>query len=121
MKEAPQVALKLVIDKPGKRPAIAAPARGGGWVVNVNQPVPFDVYIGRHHPRFRSRGWGNPFRIGTAACRSRGEAIEMYRVWIGAKPELIERAKRELRGKILGCWCAPLPCHGDVLAEIANG
>ena len=37
-----------------------------------------------------------------------------------AKPELIARAKVELRGKTLGCWCAPKPCHGDVLLEIAN-
>jgi hypothetical protein len=28
--------------------------------------------------------------------------------------------KKELRGKILGCWCAPLPCHADILAEVAN-
>jgi hypothetical protein len=21
----------------------------------------------------------------------------------------------ELKGKILVCWCKPLPCHGDVL------
>jgi hypothetical protein len=26
----------------------------------------------------------------------------------------------ELRGKKLGCWCKPGPCHGDVLAELAN-
>ena len=25
----------------------------------------------------------------------------------------------ELRGKILGCWCAPKVCHGDVLVELA--
>jgi hypothetical protein len=24
----------------------------------------------------------------------------------------------ELRGKVLGCWCAPAACHGDVLAEM---
>ena len=24
----------------------------------------------------------------------------------------------ELQGKVLGCWCAPLPCHGDVLVEL---
>jgi hypothetical protein len=33
----------------------------------------------------------------------------------------VERVKRELRHKILGCWCHPKACHGDVLAEIANG
>ena len=26
----------------------------------------------------------------------------------------------ELKGKVLGCWCAPQACHGDTLAELAN-
>jgi hypothetical protein len=26
----------------------------------------------------------------------------------------------ELKGKILGCWCSPKSCHGDVLSELAN-
>jgi hypothetical protein len=26
----------------------------------------------------------------------------------------------ELRGLVLGCWCAPRPCHGDVLVRLAN-
>ena len=26
----------------------------------------------------------------------------------------------ELRGKRLACYCAPLPCHGDVLAALAD-
>jgi hypothetical protein len=34
--------------------------------------------------------------------------------------DLVATAKRELRGKVLGCWCAPLPCHGHVLACIAD-
>lgn len=25
-----------------------------------------------------------------------------------------------LKGKDLVCWCAPLPCHGDVLLRLAN-
>jgi len=33
---------------------------------------------------------------------------------------MIERVKRELKGKVLGCWCHPKECHGDVLARIAN-
>lgn len=28
--------------------------------------------------------------------------------------------KKELKGKDLVCWCAPLPCHADVLLELAN-
>ncbi|HEY1865170.1 MAG TPA: DUF4326 domain-containing protein [Roseiarcus sp.] len=25
-----------------------------------------------------------------------------------------------MRGKDLACWCAPKPCHGDVLLRRAN-
>jgi len=83
------------------------------------QKAPYDVYIGRP-----SR-WGNPFshlpnsaaefRVGT-----RTEAIEAYEKWLLEQPDLVERAKHELRGQVLGCWCAPLGCDGDVLARIAN-
>ena len=32
-----------------------------------------------------------------------------------------EVIRAELRGKDLSCWCAPnLPCHADVLLELAN-
>jgi len=33
---------------------------------------------------------------------------------------LVDRAKRELKGKILGCWCKPLDCHGDILRAVAD-
>jgi hypothetical protein len=29
-------------------------------------------------------------------------------------------ALHDLRGLDLVCWCAPLPCHGDVLLRLAN-
>ena len=32
----------------------------------------------------------------------------------------MHEARKELKGKILGCWCSPYACHGEVLAEIAN-
>lgn len=73
----------------------------------------YDVYIGR--PSI----WGNPFHLTDESRRA--EVIRCYRDWLLAQPSLMERAKRELRGRRLGCWCAPKDCHGDVLAEIANG
>ena len=73
----------------------------------------FDVYIGRPGP------WGNPFRIGEDG--SRDEVIARYETWLASQPGLVARARRELAGKVLGCWCAPLACHGDVLARVANG
>ena len=85
-------------------------------VVNVRDE-PYAVYIGRACRGHRDEGWGNPFKIGRDGNRE--EVIEKYRSWLRDQPELIARA-RELRGKILGCWCEPEPCHGDVLMEIAN-
>lgn len=74
---------------------------------------PYDVYIGRPSP------WGNPFHIGPDGQRD--SVIEKYRKWLLAQPELVARARQELRGKVLGCWCKPQACHGDVLAEVADG
>lgn len=75
---------------------------------------PYDVYIGRPSK------WGNPFVIGRDGTRK--EVIEMYRTWIWLEPQtrLREEARRQLRGKVLGCFCAPQACHGDILWEIAN-
>lgn len=70
-----------------------------------------DVYIGRPSK------WGNPFVIGKDG--SREEVVEKYRQWLLSNPELLEEVK-ELKGKILGCWCSPKECHGDILAELAN-
>lgn len=72
----------------------------------------FDVYIGRPSE------YGNPFKEGEDGTRA--EVIQMFEEWLMRQPELVEQVKRELKGKVLGCWCAPLPCHGDVLARIAN-
>ena len=73
---------------------------------------PYDVYIGR--PSI----FGNPFRIGPDGTRA--EVIEKYRADVLDRPLLVKTIRRELRGKRLGCYCAPQPCHGDVLAEIAE-
>ncbi len=70
----------------------------------------FDVFIGRPGK------WGNPFVIGRDGDRA--EVIGKYRAWIVNQPELMA-ALGELRGKVLGCYCAPSACHGDVLSELA--
>jgi hypothetical protein len=51
---------------------------------------------------------------------NRAEAIARFREWFLSQPELVARARRELRGKVLGCWCKPAACHGDVIAEIID-
>lgn len=71
----------------------------------------YDVYVGR--PTY----WGNPFEIGVHGTRK--QVIEKYRQYVTSQPAMMEQIPT-LRGKRLGCWCAPKPCHADVLAELAN-
>ena len=80
---------------------------------------PGAVYVGRRMARIGLAGstWANPFKIGVDGARA--EVIEKYRAWLFKQPELMA-ALPELRGKDLACWCAPEPCHGDVLLELAN-
>ena len=61
----------------------------------------------------RTTPWGNPFELGKDGDRA--TVIAAYRDhYPPSKPSLLGRLG-ELRGKALGCWCAPLPCHADVL------
>jgi hypothetical protein len=71
----------------------------------------YDVYIGRPST------WGNPFAIGRDGNRK--EVIEKYRQWISTQPTLLQ-ALPSLKGKILGCWCAPRTCHGEVLIDLVS-
>lgn len=82
---------------------------------------PFDIYIGRASPRRRLKAskFANPFKIGRDGDRA--QVLEKYRNYLRSRPDLIEAARRELRGKVLGCWCKPEACHGDILAAVADG
>ncbi len=74
----------------------------------------YDVYIGRPSK------WGNPFEIGKDG--DRGTVIKKYREWItNGKGKHLLKDIHELKGKILGCWCYPNACHGDVLHELSEG
>jgi len=73
--------------------------------------APFDTYIGR--PGI----WGNLFIIGQDGSRT--DVVAKYKAWILLQPDLLARLP-ELKGKTLGCWCAPQACHGDVLVDLAN-
>jgi len=80
-------------------------------VVNKTKNPPFDIYVGRPSV------WGNPFVIGPDGTRT--EVIAKYEEYIRSRPDLMAQVK-ELKGKVLACYCAPLPCHGDVLAKLAE-
>jgi len=67
----------------------------------------YDVYIGRPSK------WGNDFKVGRDGTRA--QVIALYERWLSEQPELLAA----LEGKTLGCWCAPKPCHGEVLVRLA--
>ena len=62
------------------------------------------------------RAWGNPFVIGPDGDRL--TVIRLFREH--SLPALLPRLP-ELAGKVLACWCYPLPCHCDVLIEAIKG
>lgn len=79
-------------------------------VVNLRKSE-YDIYIGR------GSVFGNPYTVeeyGRLCC------IEKYKQYLINNPQLITLIKKELKGKILGCFCKPLACHGDILAQIAD-
>lgn len=71
----------------------------------------FEVYIGRPSK------WGNPYRLKKG--ESRKACLARYQQWLMSQPELLQSIG-ELKGKVLGCWCKPLECHGDILAALAD-
>jgi hypothetical protein len=85
-------------------------------VVNIKLH-PYDVYIGRAGKE-QDGYFGNPFRIEQG--ESRGSSLEKYRAYfhnrLEADPEFKKRI-HELKGKTLGCFCKPYPCHGDIIAD----
>ena len=87
-------------------------------VVNISRGHRFDVYIGRPSV------YGNPFshKPNTRASwlvPDRAAAVAAYEAWVVMQPEIMQLVPK-LRGLVLGCWCYPLPCHGHVLARLAE-
>ena len=79
------------------------------------------VYVGRAMHR---GGWqlpasalASPFRPGPDG--SREQVVASYREYLLGRPDLLALLP-DLRGRRLGCWCAPLPCHAMVIAELAD-
>jgi hypothetical protein len=62
------------------------------------------VYVGRNPKSLPPSKWGNPFVVGTHGAR--GECIALYEGWLRENAALFA-ALDELRGLVLGCWCAP--------------
>ena len=94
-------------------------------VVNIHTyPLKDFIYIGR--PSI----FGNPFTHMPLAtthakyqCKTREEAVDKYLDWFidkMATDASFSREIEQLKGKKLGCFCSPNPCHGDIIAHYLN-
>jgi hypothetical protein len=65
----------------------------------------------------RATEWGNPFLL--IADGERQTVVENYQWYLERKPSLLAKVN-SLQGKVLGCWCYPELCHGEILEDYAN-
>ena len=82
-----------------------------------------DVYIGRAvrnvHWNLPASEWGNKFGEGTSPKEVQEACVKYEKYLREERPDLMRRLG-ELDGKVLGCWCKPGPCHGDVLVKLVR-
>jgi hypothetical protein len=77
----------------------------------------YDLYIGRINRwlNLPQSKWHNPFFMKNEGQRT--TVLKLYEEHIRSRPDLIA-ALPELEGKVLGCYCAPKRCHGNVLIDL---
>jgi len=75
------------------------------------------LYVGRDMSKFvngaKASKWQNPFKV---TDFTREQVLEKYEDYV-RESNLINQLS-ELDGKVLGCWCHPLGCHGHVLQKL---
>ncbi|ELR14190.1 uncharacterized protein ACA1_020650 [Acanthamoeba castellanii str. Neff] len=81
-----------------------------------------DVYIGRECRRggwdLAASKWANPeFLPRDATDEQRAANLARYRQHV-LRSERLYHSLPELEGKVMGCWCKPAGCHGDVLLDL---
>lgn len=90
-------------------------------VVNIyKSPYSYNIYIGRAG-KGQDGYFGNPFKL--SADEPRGATLDRYKIYfdnrIATDPEFKQRI-HELKGKVLGCFCKPSACHGDIIVNYLN-
>ena len=80
-----------------------------------------DVYIGKAVKNVNwnliTSEWNNHFFRGTTPKQITAACVKYEKYLREERPDLMQRLG-ELEGKVLGCWCKPGACHGDVLVKL---
>lgn len=92
-------------------------------VVNIRSGDKFDAYIGRAG-HGQDGYYGNPHIIGFCKlCKrthDREDSIKEYKEYFYkriAEDEAFRLGVKLLKDNVLGCFCAPEKCHGDIIKE----
>lgn len=94
--------------------------KGETVVINMNTHFHVLKYAkdkGIYQQIDRYSEWGNPFFL--PADGDRDQVCDGYEEYLKHKRSLHPKIK-ELKGKVLGCHCHPLRCHGDHLKNLAD-
>jgi hypothetical protein len=92
------------------------------------QKAKYTDYIGRRvWPDWGNRGlslpesiFHNPFRIGRDGTREE-VILKFAEYWYAPEQWDLRRAAWRLsENAVLGCWCKPEACHGDIIAGYLN-
>jgi hypothetical protein len=85
-------------------------------VANIKKHEPYDLYIGRANKwlELECSKWHNPFVLKRESDRP--AILEQYREYV-ISSGLINDID-ELEGLVLGCYCRPKRCHGNVLQDL---
>jgi hypothetical protein len=93
-------------------------------IVNIYKEK-FDVYIGRAG-KGNDGYFGNPYVVGKT-CQDCGNlhidgeaTLPCYEIYLRKRikePEFLQKFLL-LKGKTLGCFCKPKPCHGDIMIKL---
>jgi hypothetical protein len=98
-------------------------------VINITSGAPYDVYIGWQRPAWmwgggyhlRRSPWHNPYnKAYRDGHMTVWEAIDRFHYDLVVKRKDLIAQLLGVRGKVLACWCKPGPCHGDVIARLAD-
>lgn len=80
------------------------------------------IYIGRENvkKKLTESPFANPFKLNNDLTSERIKVVYDYFCHFYSKmkrePSFLKKVLA-LRGKILGCWCKPYLCHGDIIVN----
>jgi hypothetical protein len=105
----------------------SSPIKVKNWA-KMSDRAKVHAYVGRKNRSVPSTlhgsdgSYGNPFIIGRDGTRE--DVIEKFEAFISSDApkakEMRKKIQSNLRGLTLACWCGDKPCHGTIIARIAN-